>query len=225
MSYTDKTVANLKTEVRYLINEPTAMFITDTDLEAWINRGIGRAGMVSMYAESHGTDQLVTGTTEYSISDTIADADQIQIVAVLYLGAANNGESAYALSKTHVRQTGNNILYSLTGPPKEWYQVDNKVNIWPAPSSSENNHYIDIFYIDFQDSYVEANIPPYIQEYVIWYVLSKCYEKMGKYAIAQQYMAIFESFLMFHRLARYHRACDAKADMKIGDRTQIIEQS
>ncbi len=189
MAYTDKTKAAIKTEVRHLINEEVAMFITDTDLEAWIDRGINHIARITMYDENHGTDSLASGVTAYAITDTNADNDQIQIANVLYLGAVNDGDNAQSLTKTHPRQTSHNIKAGEDGVPSEWWVADNKIHVWPPPSGNENNHIIDIYYIDYPDTYVEANVPPYLQEYTILYTLSKAYEKMERFAAAEQYMS------------------------------------
>ena len=50
-------------------------------------------------------------------------------------------------------------------------------------------------------------------------------EKKKNYVAAQQYMAIFDSFIMFYRIDNmYPKPVDSKDMMRTQDRTRIIQE-
>jgi len=219
---TDKTKANLVTEVRALINEPNAVLFSDADIEAEIDFAANEMTKAGLTGETFTSQVISDSTQEYAYTTNLPRPE-----AVIYYGASETapGATAKTLIKTHPRQMGRIASRTVAGPPVEWWFVDEKIWLYPIPSSSEDGHYIKIIAHNYQ-SYVEGVVPDYLQEYIIWYVLAKCMEKKKNYAAAQQYMAIFDSFIMFHRLdGIYPKPVDSKDMMVQQDRTRVIQES
>jgi hypothetical protein len=224
MAYTDKTAANIITEVRTLINEPTARFISDADITAWLDLATARIGAVTLFDEKTTTDTLEADTGSYAYSANVTD-DVAKIVAVVLCpNGSTNGTGAYALTRTHPRQFGNNKPYT-KGRPTEYALYNESINVWPVPSSTTGSgDTLYIFYIDTPSGYSDGTIlPPYLQEYTILYCVAKSFEKMGKYAISEQYMSIFEEFLRFHRMDRFYQPVDSKDMLVIQDNARVIQ--
>jgi len=64
-------------------------------------------------------------------------------------------------------------------------------------------------------------LPDYVQEYMTWFAVSKYFDKMGKYAQANQYMSYFNKFLLFHRIDQSIKPIDSKDMMKTPDYTKV----
>jgi len=229
MAYSDES--ELITQIRRLINEPTALIHSDTDITAWIDRGAEEISKMTLCNESFAATKLVTG--DYDYVGTGSDfnlKDCIEVESVMYWAGQdpdnNKGTTAYSLVKTHPRQMGQN-RDNTAGAPKEWWYIDgsNTLYIWPPPSASENGHYIQVLYYSQADTYNDgANIPDHLREYVIWYAAARAFEREGKYAQHEQYMSIFNNFCNFHRMDRHKIPADSKDMMKTQDKTQYIQQ-
>jgi len=223
MAMSDKSAANLITEVRTLINEENAVLFSDTDITAGLDFAINEMSKSMLFGGTSTSQQLSTGTQYYTYTSNLPRPE-----AIIYYGASETAPedtagTAKTLIKTHPRQMAQNADRSTDGPPVEWWFADEKIWVYPAPSASENNHYLIILGWSYDAAY-STDVPDYLQEYTIWYALSKCFEKKKNYAAAQQYMAIFNSFIMFHRLDNFYpKPIDSKDMMKIQDRTVTQE--
>lgn len=221
MAYVDITKAQLITEARELINEPNAVLFSDTDIGAWIDFAANEMSKMMLFGETVTSQQLATNTQSYAYATNLPRPE-----AVIYYGSSANtpGATAVALIKTHPRQMKQNADRSTNGVPVEWWFADEKIWVYPIPAAGQTLHYLKIIAHDYQ-SYDETVVPDYLQEYPVWYTLSKCMEKKKNYAAAQQYMAIFDSFMMFHRLDNFYpKSVDSKDMMRQQDRTQVIQE-
>ena len=227
MSYTDKTVADIRSEVRTLYNEPSALTVSDATLALWIDevaRDLARTALILEEADDE-SFQLATSTETYALA-SMGLTDHITIDALIYFGASNTapGENARALLKMTPRHVGNSRPNTDTGGPQEWAHVNNSILVLPAPTVTQNAHYVHVLYHKYITEYVTDttyHLPPYLQEYVIWGVLAKCYERDGQHAVAQQYWSYYHAFILFHARDRFNVAPDSIQDMKVPDLTQF----
>ncbi len=230
MAYNDES--ELITQVRRLINEPSALMHSDTDIVSYINRAAEDIGRKGLLIEKYEATTLATSQATYAFSvvkaagttDGIVDA--VKVDAMFYWAGGNFdnkylASSGYALIKSHPRQTGHNST-GTEGPPIEWWVENEELHIWPPPSSSEVGHFIQVLYHEKPDTYNEGSgIPPYLRELVLWYATAKCFEKEGKYGHHEQYMSIYNNFLAFFRANRMlSKIPDSKDMMQTPDRTQ-----
>lgn len=213
------------TYIRTLINEPNALYVTDAQIVQWIDRATQVIAQLAFAMEDDTViEQLATGQTEYSLT-TAGITDEQKIEAILYQGqfaaAPNeseikNGEAVMQmLVKIHPRQM-EHIQVGTAGPPKFWTLINRTIIIEPAPSADENTDSVRIlYYKNINDT--PTNLPDHLQEYVIWYAVSKYFSRAGKPQQAAQYMSYFNNFLMFHRADRHYKASDSKDMMGIQD--------
>lgn len=230
---TSITEASLYTDIRSMLNEPSALLWTNTELLAWIDQAARIIGAVTLCNETIVAENLVSTTvptveqTAYVLSDSsIEEAPLIETV-IYYGGPANVMTSTTkTLMKVHPR-VFYNVVDDTPGPSKYWTVINETLYIWPPPSVTENNFVIHLLYHDNVDEYYDGSSVYYLrdelQEYVIWYAVAKAFEKVSKYAQSEQYMSIFNSFLSFHRQDRIPKPVDSTEMMGIPDRTQMVQ--
>jgi len=219
MAMTDITKAQLIVEIRELINEPSAVLFSDTDIGAEIDFAANEMSKAMLFGETCTEQQLATTTQSYAYTTNLPRPE-----AIIYYGSSNTvpGTTARTLIKTHGKQMRHNAIRA-NGVPFEWWFADEKIWVYPIPAAGQNSHYLLILAHNYQ-SYDESVVPDYLQEYTVWYALAKCMEKKKNYAAAQQYMGIFDSFMMFHRLDTVlPKEVDSKDMMKTQDRTIVQE--
>ena len=235
MAYSDET--QLVTEVRRLINEPVALVHSDADIVAWLDRGAEEIARITMCLEkgvsgiTDRTKQLNTGSYMFTYASLGVDGSAspagrcIKIDSILYVKATSSeATSGYALMKTHPRQMAHNTT-ATSGCPTEWWDVDEKLFIWPPPDSNASSKYLRVLYYKHPtNGYSEgANLPNYLNEYVIYFAVAKAFMAEGKTAQHDQFMSIFYSMLDFHRQDKYKESPDSKDMIKIQDNTQILQ--
>lgn len=231
MAYTDKTVTMLTTEVRTLLNELVPMMVSDSDIGAGLDFATNEMFDAGLIGQDSIDSQYATPTPVSYIAYTTEE--RFYPEAVVYVGASHTAPGAtsspvqapLALRRTHVKQMNHNQSNpgATSTYPTEWYFLKDLIYLWPPPGTALAEHYVKVFGYLRLDAYDETAIPPYLQEYTIWYALSRALQKIGNHAAAQQYMSIFNNFISFHRQEIISDRIDAYDDMKSKDRTQAIQ--
>ena len=67
------TLANIRTEVRALLNEATASFWSDAQIDEWLAQASLDTSVKTHCVETTGTVTLVQGTVEYALPTTFAN--------------------------------------------------------------------------------------------------------------------------------------------------------
>jgi len=235
MAFYDET--QLVTEVRRLINEPVALVHSDADIVAWLDRGGEEIARITMCLERDTCVKQLTGDlggvgsymfTYASLGiggNSAASGRCIKIEAVHYARSTTaSATGAYALMKTHPRQMAHNTS-ATSGLPAEWWDVDEKLFIWPLPSDAASGKYIRVLYYKHPtDGYNDATYIPYhLSEYTIYFAVAKAFMAEGKIAQHDQFMSIFYSMLDFHRQDIHKESPDSKDMVKIQDNTRFLE--
>src|SRR5574343_269198 len=121
-------------EVRAIINEPTASFWNDTEIQNWLKLGCIELSTKGLCYEVLGTITLASGTFLYgtfaclgSSNITIANAVVQIYSAVVVVSSAYRG-----LRQIHPRMLGNVLDGASTGPLKYFYRWGGKFAIHPA---------------------------------------------------------------------------------------------
>lgn len=233
------TEAVLKTAIRSLINEPIAVMHSDTDLQAYIDdaaQDICRLGMLK--------EKVIEGSLTYSATlsgvlkiahsngtfwDTGDLSDCILLESVIYMGAASatipTAATMKALVKTHTRLMGRMGRDYTADVPVEYYDFGGNTYIFPAPSNAITTYKVKAFYYAMAPEYYTAayNIPTRYAEYAIWYALSRCMEREGKLAQAQQYKSIFDNLVLFSRKDTSEKYADSIDTLRQQDYTQVVQ--
>jgi hypothetical protein len=118
------TVSSLITRIRYYIHEPSAVFWSDAELTAYLNDAIYDVIGRTRCTETTEVVLMVSGTTEYSLS-----TEYIGITgAVHYDGSLYKG-----LREGSIASLGH--YDEAIDEPEFWYEWNNKLGVYPIPSS------------------------------------------------------------------------------------------
>jgi len=229
MAFPTFTDASIRNMVRRLINEPTATLITDNDIDDWIDFGVAEIAQRSLTYEEilyDSTFALADGSERYAVTGRVG-ADCIRVHTLIYT-AATAGSScatgAYALIKVTPRHF-RKLTATTDGAPIYWTEYGGYIYLNPTPDTAQDGKGIHVLYyknIDDVSATTITELPEYMQEYVVFYCVAKSFEKMGKHEQAQQYMSIFDNFIMFHREDNFNKPVDSKDLMRLPDRTQYV---
>jgi len=225
-------------EVRRLLNEPIARDFTDTQIQAWIDRGAVEAARLTKLVETGNTYiTLGTGISEYAVGATLYTAPQdsaIEIEELFYCGQSastpQKAQGGYALTKIDMATVGH-LPNNTAGAPHYW-AIRNTANnnrsvyIYPAPAAGQNLHVVEVLWVNAANSLKAADtstthyLREFIREAVYWYAVGEAHKKLRRYDIAEMYHGIFRNLLMFHRSDKHPKPVDSRSDMTVPDYTQ-----
>jgi len=197
--------ANILTEVRNILGEPSAVFWSDNEINEWIDQAAVDISSKAMCVEASGTLTLASGTLEYT-----EPTDCIKVYAVL---VSNRG-----LLKIHPRQLGNATETS-SGTPNYFYHFNGKIGVYPVPSAAGS---ATVLYSKETDDITD--VPDEYQPYAILFAAAKAKIKDQKFDQANTLMVQYLNSLIFHRQDLYERGVDSKDMLRIPDRTVVVGQ-
>lgn len=223
MAWPTLTDAFIITEVRRLINEPTARRITDAQIGNWIDEAVQKITRNSLGYAATATVTLIANTVEYA--DELTGC--ITVKGATYLGTGTSGLASTAtksLLKMHPRHFSN-IRSSTAGVPQEYLWFDEDFYVWPLPNVT---HKVEVYYYRTFSTTMSANafqtLPPQYEPYYTWYAYAKALMKLGKPQQAMQYMSMFDNFIAFHRSQELIHPVDSEDMMTLPDRTEYVKQ-
>lgn len=204
------TLADATADVRQLLNEPSAVFWMDAEIEDWIKEGTRIIASKALCVEADDNLTLVTNQLLYTSSDESWIADCIEPYAAIY----DDGSNKYkGLIFVHPKQIGNLLTFT-AGAPK-YYSFHNRTfYVWPLPTSTVNGNTISILYSSESEDITV--LKDEYQHLAILWAFAKAKEKDMKWAEAAQLKQQFYSELNFERADKHDRAGEPPAANKTG---------
>lgn len=204
------TLADATADVRQLLNEPSAVFWLDAEIEDWIKEGTRIIASKALCVEADDDLTLVTNQLLYTSSDESWIADCIEPYAAIY----DDGSNKYkGLIFVHPKQIGNLLTFT-AGAPK-YYSFHNRTfYVWPLPTSTVNGNTISILYSSESEDITV--LKDEYQHLAILWAFAKAKEKDMKWAEAAQLKQQFYSELNFERADKHDRAGEPPAANKTG---------
>lgn len=205
------TAAQALHQVRDFLNEPNAVFWTDTEIVAWLAEGCRDFSSKSLMVEDALTLTLVAGQVEYTSSDDAAMTTMIEPYTCLYNDGSNNWKG---IMKMHPRMIGNESV-NAAGAPRYYALHHNSLWIWPAPTAAmvTAGAYLRVLYSAVTDDI--EDIHEEYQHIPLLYTKAMCKYKDQKFAEGNALMTIYLSAASFERQDKHAREEDTLDMFKI----------
>ncbi len=196
---TSKTLAStIITNARYMLNETSADFWSDTELLVWLNYGVLDIVTRTRCLEAKESISLVDTQLEYPLL-----ADYLIITSVAYKTSVGGYEG---LTKIEPSGIGENLMSLTLGSdavPAEWFEWDGKISISPLPSANVIGDTVDIHFIDKPESVLSTeniSLPAIYDRALILFIISKAQIKARHLSMASQLMAQYVNELDRYRM-------------------------
>ena len=204
------TLSQATADVRQLLNEDTAVFWTDAEIEDWIAEGTRIIASKTLCVEADDNLTLATGQLNYTSSDAAWIADCLEPYAAIYNDGSGNHKGIQFI---HPKQLGN--VQTFTDGPPRYYSFHNRTfYVWPLPTATENGNNILILYASESDD-VTA-LKDEFQHLAILWAFAKAKEKDMKFGEAGALKGQFYSELNFERADKSTRPGESTKDVKTG---------
>ena len=172
-----------RTQVRTILNEASASFWTDDQIDAFMEQATIDISARSLCYQSSDTFLLVTSQYEYTDFVTAGAAAVVDVTKVWGCFYVSPDNEYIGLKRILVDQIAD-LPYMAAGPPKYYYQMADKIGILPLPTSAENGQSVRIYYS--KQTNAIADLPNTYQSLVIIYAASLCYKKEHRYPESTQ---------------------------------------
>lgn len=198
-------------EIRNTLNEPTAVFWTDTEITDWIKEGTRIFSSKTLLNESvQVIDPLVANQIIYTSADETWIATLLEPYAALYL----DGSDGYkGLIKIHPRQIGN-VSLTTAGPTKYYCMFGQNIYIFPRPSATEAGTATLSMLVALETDDI-TDISDEWQHLSILYAIAKCKQKDQKFAEAGAFLDQFYQEIQFERQDKHAREVDSIDSFRI----------
>lgn len=124
------SLADATTAVRYVLNESSASFWSDAEIQSYIKLGVLNLTSFGGALEAIASITLATSTMEYAVP-----TDMKVVAAAVYVA----GSGVYkGLVKITPAKIASVRVAAITGPPVYFYHFAGKIGVWPIPTVSEN---------------------------------------------------------------------------------------
>jgi hypothetical protein len=205
------TLSTATTEVRKLINEDTAAFWSDGNIQEWIKQGCLDWSEKSLLHTKRDTITLVNGQTIYTTSTNSDIDDAIRVVHAEYNGIALQ-RIAYETIKGH-----NARKLATTKTPAYYFDIYNEttftVHIGPTPSATEAGNDITVYFAKRTD---DITLIPYeYQPTIFLYAASKCKYRERQYQEAALYYQNYVNNIAFARTDSLQRGIQPTGSFRI----------
>lgn len=217
MAYTlDQAV----TQVRYLINEDTADFWSDTEIEDWIKQATIKISTSLLSAEDEDTITISNeGKFIYDSSDESWIADLLKIKSCYYETTSDTvmlpdaATDIYGMQRVELDMFGHTQQFQTYGRPVYYYENNRKIYIWPRPSIDQRLDTIHVLY-----SYETDDITDLRNEHqplTFLYAAGKAKAKDRQHQEAALYMAQFLNSINFERQDKYDLGVEPTAQFNV----------
>ncbi len=223
--------ANLLTEVRRLLNEPSTNVYSDDMINDWLDIAARNVSIITGAIRSTESETLTTGTAgklKWALS-----TDFIKVESVRFNDVADVENSA-GLQRITPEMIGH-VEEKTQGIPRFYCDFGDtragghSVFLWPTHSSDENNDTITVtgptMVADYGGGGSET-LPEYLQYPCVYFALSCAYTKDGKHRKAAHEMQRYMSIVMHYRrdVTDDLDRVDGHETRKLPDRTIIAGQ-
>lgn len=195
------------TDVRQILNESTASFWTDTEIQDWIKQGVvDLCTKGSLYQLDAEVDPLVAGQLSYTSSDETWIGDASEIHACFYVDDSGSTDLYYPMMKITPKQLGN-LANNTAGQPRYYFLFGGELYIWPLATATEvSNGKLFVMYSKIDDDI--TNLPEEYQHLPVDYAAARGKMKDQKYSEAQLLLQFYLNGINFEREDKVDRGAD-----------------
>jgi hypothetical protein len=205
------TLAQVTTEVRDHLNEATAVFWSDAQLQKWIQEGTRIVSGKAMSVEADDSITLVANQLLYTSSDESWIADCVEPYAAYYDDQSNVYKG---LIKIHVREIGNVATFT-SGDPKYYCMHNRSIYIFPLTTAAIVTAGGTVMVLYGKETDDVTELKDEHQHLPILYAVAKARMRDRAYSESTSLLSLFYQELNFERSDKHDREVDDLESFKI----------
>jgi hypothetical protein len=203
------TLAQLTTEVRNILNEDSAVFWSDAEIQGWIQQATIDISSKLLSAVTESTITLVQNQWIYSSTDAGWLATMLRVKEAYITDSSSN---VYGMGRAKIKQVGHIGTKQTAGIPKVFIEENRKLYIWPKPSATYAGDTITCVHAYETDDCTALHDEH--QPYCILYAAAKAKFKDKMFQEAAAYMDQYQRALIFERQDKFQIPVDSTDSFK-----------
>ena len=206
------SVAEARGQVRVLLDEPTAAFWTDDEIDSWVVEATGDVATKTLCFEAKNTAVDVVDNQVYADEPT----DCIKINSIqFYDGDAGTYRG---MAEIHPRLKGH-LPNSNTsgGDPYYWFHYRSRIYLDPIPVSTHANDKLHVYFAQYTSDMTD--LPDEYQPFIIKYATAMARLKERKNVEAVRMYVEYLNDLRYHRADLLTHPVDSQDMLHQPDRT------
>jgi len=197
-------LADLRLRTRDILNESTASFFTDAEIDRWLGDAAWDISGVTHCVEALGTVTLNNGDNDYAIA---SDA-----IVVLHVQDQTTG---VGLRKMTPSRAGHDSSATSGDTGLGWYEFARTLYIEPLPDATAHGKQMEYFYARItQDVTV---LPEYCQLLAVWFAVAMGKMKDRLYQEAAVFQGLYLNGVAFRRQDVFAREPHTREDLEMAD--------
>lgn len=205
-------------QVRSLINEPTASFWSDEEINNWVLEATLDIGTKTLCVKVVDTVALVTSTLTYASLTGISTSLVLKVYACLY-GESNGSTDFKGLERIKPWQL-QHLPNKVAGPPSYYFHFNTVLGIYPLPTSSENGDIVQVYCSKVSETITD--LPAYYQPFVVKFAAAMALRKAKQWQAANLLYSDYMNMIQYHRADLYDPPATSREDLKQPDRTVSV---
>jgi hypothetical protein len=186
------------TQVRYLLNEPTASFWTDSEIQGWVQQAVLDISCKTLCTTDTGTITVVQDQMLYTSSDESWIDTLLKVEAMWY----GNLNATKGMQRTEPYRFGHlQVGTGANATPRYFYEDGKRIYLWPVPATANNGDTINVVYSKLTFDITELREE--YQQLTFWYAASMAKAKDRKFQEASLYQQLYLNALNFERQDKY----------------------
>jgi len=180
------TRSEIRSLIRKRLGETTASFWSDAEMNTMINDGCTDVAFRAKCLRGVSYFNTVTNTGEYTMSALISTATVISINEVYYLQNGTTWQKLEATSRTELDMVSPTWKSTDAGTPQKYYfdREEGTFGLYQKPdSNNDGTSYGQIYYtkahVDINGDTESPQVPEYLQNAIVDYVVANGYEQRG----------------------------------------------
>jgi hypothetical protein len=203
-------------EVRAILNEPTAVFWTDEEINNWVIQASQDCATKGLGVITSDTLTLVEAQEEYTSFTSGASVSKcLKVLAAAYDTSYKGLMRISPLSLYHLPN-------KTSGEPDYYYHLNTVIGVSPSPAAGQAGDLVTVWYSITADDVAE--LPDYYQHFTIWYALAMAYAKAGRENQSDYWMAMYTNGVNAAKNDIYNPAADSSDKLTIPDRTVVAQR-
>jgi len=196
------TLATSVTQVRSLLNEDSASFWSDTEIENWIKEATIDIASKLLSAESEDDITLIASQWIYTSSDEAWLEFLLKSKAAYYDGGSN---AIKGMQRIDMQKMGHTDV-NTAGVPRYFFENNRAFYIWPPPAAAQANKTITV--INAYETDDVTDLRDEHQPLTFLYAAARAKAKDRMFQESALYMAQYLNTINFERKDKYDMGVD-----------------
>lgn len=210
-------------QVRSLLNEPTASFWSDEEINNWVLEAIIDISSKTLCVKKVDTIALVEDTLTYTAMVS-GGAGSVALILRVYaaLYGKSDGSTDYKGLECVKPWQLQHLPNKVAGPPSYYFHFNTVFGVYPLPTLTEQTAscVIQVYYSGVSETI--GDIPSYYHPFIVKFAAAMALFKAKQWQAGNLLYSDYMNMIQYHRADLHDPPATSREDLKQPDRTVAV---